>query len=404
MFHVEIPDYVKVVLDRLTARGHSAYIVGGSLRDLMLGHTPHDWDVTTSAHPDETLAAFGDMPTIPTGLKHGTVTVLSEHNPIEVTTYRIDGSYTDARRPDSVTFTDRIADDLARRDFTVNAMAYSPTAGPVDLYGGRDDLAAGILRAVGDPPRRFTEDALRILRGFRFSAQLNFTIEPATLAAMAETREGLAKISAERILSELSRLLTAPAAARGWSALCEAGVLPYVLPRRATSTYPLIIPDTLPASLPTRLAYVLFGMNREDIRADLNGLKPSTALKEAVMRLTEQTTPPTDISAPAVRRLCRHYGDLIGEMLSLWESVGHDVTELRNVVITVLQEGFCRTLADLAIDGDTLCREAGIPRGRELGHMLNALLEAVTDHPEDNDRERLIALARQLSHPKEDTP
>ena len=195
---LSIPPYVTTVLTQLKKNGHTAYIVGGSLRDLLLGKEPHDWDVTTSARPEQTLAAFEGFPTIPTGLKHGTVTVLIDHIPIEITTYRVDGTYTDARRPDSVTFTDRLSEDLARRDFTVNAIAYSPEGGLVDLYSGQADLQAGILRAVGEPTRRFTEDALRILRGFRFSAQLDFAIEPQTLAAMHECREGLRKISAER--------------------------------------------------------------------------------------------------------------------------------------------------------------------------------------------------------------
>ena len=394
-FHIDLPPYVTTVLDRLYACGHTAYIVGGSLRDLMLGGTPHDWDVTTSARPEQTLTDFSDFTTIPTGLQHGTVTVVIDHIPIEVTTYRIDGTYTDARRPDSVTFTDRLSEDLARRDFTVNAMAYSPEGGLVDLYGGRDDLAARVLRAVGEPKKRFTEDALRILRGFRFSAQLDFLIEPQTLAAMCDTREGLAKISAERILSEVSRLLISSAAARSWAALCEAGVLPYVLPRAAQrQTRPLSetirLLDTLPRTLAVRLAWLFFGMAQEDIRADLNGLKPSTQLKEDVLLLTAQLTPPAEITPAGARRLIRHYGDLVDDAMSLWECAGHDMSELRAFADQVRAEGFCHTVADLAVSGNDLI-SIGI-RGRALGETLKGLLEYVTDHPEDNRRELLLEL------------
>lgn len=396
-FRIDIPDFVGTVLTRLRECGHSAYIVGGSLRDLMLGGVPHDWDVTTSARPEQTLAAFSDFTTIPTGLQHGTVTVLIDHVPIEITTYRIDGTYTDARRPDSVTFTDRLSEDLARRDFTVNAMAYSPEGGLVDLYGGREDLAAGILRAVGEPQRRFTEDALRILRGFRFSAQLDFAIEPQTLAAMRDTREGLRKISAERILAELSRLLTSPAAPRAWEALVGADILPLILPRTArlqtrTLSNTLRGLAVLPPDLAVRLAWLFLGLSEEDIRADLNALKPSTRLKEDTLLLTASVAPPGEITPAGARRLIRRYGELTDGAISLWECSGQDVSELRAFVDTVRAEGFCRTVADLAISGNDLIA-IGI-RGRALGEVLKGLLEYVTDHPEDNRREILLDLVR----------
>ena len=395
-FRIEIPAFVGTALTRLRERGHSAYIVGGSLRDLLLGGTPHDWDVTTSARPEETLAAFADFTTIPTGLKHGTVTVLIDHIPIEITTYRVDGTYTDSRRPDSVTFTDRLSEDLARRDFTVNAMAYSPDGGLVDLYGGQEDLRAGILRAVGEPQKRFTEDALRILRGFRFSAQLNFAIEPLTLAAMRDTREGLRKISAERILSELSRLLTAPAAERGWSALCQAEILPLLLPRAAVcraANDGRIREDKLPRDLAVRLARLFWGMSAEDIRADLNALKPPTQLKEDVLLLTSCTEPPADITPPAVRRLIRRYGDRMDDVMSLWECAGHEIASLRTAAGLVRTEGFCRGISDLAVSGNDLIA-IGI-RGRALGEALKFLLEHVTDHPQDNHRDRLLAIVQE---------
>ena len=394
-YSIDLPPYVATVLDRLHARGHSAYVVGGSLRDLMLGGTPHDWDVTTSARPEQTLEAFSDFTTIPTGLQHGTVTVLIDHIPIEITTYRIDGTYTDARRPDSVTFTDRLSEDLARRDFTVNAMAYSPEGGLVDLYGGREDLDAGLLRAVGEPTRRFTEDALRILRGFRFCAQLDFALEPQTLAAMRDTRRGLGKISAERIFAEISRLLISPAAPRAWEALCGADILPLILPRMSERQIRPLAETlcglaNLPRDLTIRLAWLFFGMREEDIRADLNALKPPTRLKEDVLLLTASVTPPAEITPAGARRLIRRFDELTDDVLSLWKCAGHDVADLCTFADRVRAEGFCRSVADLAVSGNDLIA-IGI-RGRALGETLKGLLEYVTDHPEDNRRELLLEL------------
>ena len=208
--HIACPSAVTVLLTRLHEAGHEAYLVGGSLRDSLLGRPPHDWDIATSALPMQTLAVFADFRTIETGLKHGTVTVLSDDMPVEITTYRIDGNYLDARHPSSVSFTRSLDEDLARRDFTVCAMAWSPYDGGdgiVDLFGGREDLAAGIIRCVGQPEQRFREDALRILRAYRFASELSFTVEPETRAGARFCAGLLARISAERISSELSRTL-----------------------------------------------------------------------------------------------------------------------------------------------------------------------------------------------------
>ncbi len=217
------PNYARAVMAALDVAGHRGYLVGGSLRDILRGVTPHDYDMTTDATPEEMLEIFRDFRVIPTGLKHGTLTVLSDGHPIEVTTHRVDGEYLDSRRPESVSFTRQLSEDLSRRDFTVNAMAWHPETGLIDLFGGREDLEKGIIRAVGEPQKRFSEDALRILRAFRFAAQLNFEIEPRTLSGAAACREGLAHISAERIFSEVSRMLEAPAAVRGFRAMLDTG-------------------------------------------------------------------------------------------------------------------------------------------------------------------------------------
>ncbi len=203
---MEIPENVQAVLKTLEAAGHEAWCVGGCVRDALMGRSPEDWDVTSSARPEETLALFGHRG-LPTGLKHGTVTVKTEEGPVEVTTYRIDGTYRDHRRPETVAFSRSLDEDLARRDFTVNAMARNLRGELRDPFGGREDLRRGILRCVGEPDRRFQEDALRILRGLRFAATLGLGIEPGTAAAVRRNRDGLRNIAAERIQAEFFKLL-----------------------------------------------------------------------------------------------------------------------------------------------------------------------------------------------------
>lgn len=203
-----LPPEVQTALSVLAAHGHTGYVVGGSVRDALMGRTPADYDLAVSSPPDETARCFCAYRVIETGLKHGTVTVLIGDRSLELTTFRVDGDYTDRRRPDAVRFADDITEDLARRDFTVNAMAYHPEKGLVDPFGGRADLQRRILRAVGDPDRRFNEDALRILRALRFAGVLGFAVEPATAAAAIENRALLRCVSAERIFAELKGLLT----------------------------------------------------------------------------------------------------------------------------------------------------------------------------------------------------
>ena len=228
---IRLPHDAYWLLQTLRAAGHSAYVVGGCVRDSLLGRMPGDWDICTSARPDEMRALFHDQRMILTGEKHGTVAVILHGKPYEMTTYRLDGSYRDHRHPDSVQFVDDLAEDLARRDFTINAMAYAPGEGIIDLYGRRD-LAAGIVRCVGTPADRFAEDALRILRALRFSAKLGFALDAATAEAAFTARETLHTVSAERLYSELDGLLLAPGAGQTLAQYGEilGGVVPEILP------------------------------------------------------------------------------------------------------------------------------------------------------------------------------
>ena len=205
--NINIPEYVKEVLKRLHDGGYEAYVVGGCVRDSILGLMPDDWDVCTEAEPDEMKDCFIGLRSVDTGIQHGTVTAVSEGRPVEVTTYRIDGAYSDGRHPDAVTFTRSLREDLARRDFTINAMAYDPGEGLIDPFGGSEDLKRGLIRCVGDPNTRFSEDALRILRALRFSSKLGFRIEPETGRAVREMAETVKLVARERVGAEFVKLV-----------------------------------------------------------------------------------------------------------------------------------------------------------------------------------------------------
>lgn len=224
-----ISDSAKEILDCLSASGFHAYIVGGCVRDSLMGKAPHDWDICTDALPEDVIRIFGEENTIPTGIQHGTVTVKTYAGMCEVTTFRIDGEYLDKRRPESVSFVRDLKEDLARRDFTINAMAYNSKEGLIDLFGGKEDLENNVIRAVGEPRKRFQEDALRILRAVRFSAKLGFDIEPDTYEAMGREISGLSKIAHERIGSEILQIVTAPYAKQALEAH-NGMVIRYVIP------------------------------------------------------------------------------------------------------------------------------------------------------------------------------
>lgn len=225
--YIPVPDQVKYILKELEDRGYEAYAVGGCVRDMMLGRIPNDWDITTNAMPREVKRIFGR--TVDTGIKHGTVTVMIEKNGYEVTTYRVDGKYLDGRHPESVRFTGSLAEDLKRRDFTINAMAYNPRTGIVDLFGGRDDLDAHIVRCVGNPDERFSEDALRIMRAVRFCGQLNFDLDPSAFSAIKNHLPALKLVSAERIRTELVKLISSDNSEK-LRMLYETGITSVILP------------------------------------------------------------------------------------------------------------------------------------------------------------------------------
>ncbi|MBQ9778050.1 MAG: hypothetical protein IJW22_03900, partial [Clostridia bacterium] len=375
--------------------GFRGYLVGGSLRDLLRGETPHDFDMTTNATPEEMLEVFADFRVIPTGLKHGTLTVLSDGNPVEVTTHRRDGDYLDARHPESVSFTRALEDDLSRRDFTVNAMAWSEETGLVDLFGGQNDLQKGVLRAVGAPAVRFSEDALRILRAFRFSAQLGFEIEPATLDAARAMREGLARISAERIFSEFSRLLVSPHAGKGLNALFAAACEPYVF--FDTTPDRDVIPKLceLPFLPELRLALLLHDESIERAVALCRALRTSNAFADALTGFlaASREQPPT--SFYEARRFCTRDWGYWENALALCRACGADVSVTLALCRTVVRDKSAIELRRLAVNGRELQETVGVAPART-GELLARLQDLVWQDPTRNKKATLLALAREI--------
>ena len=382
-----LPTAVSEVLDRLEAAGHEAYLVGGCVRDFLRGVPPHDFDITTSAHPEETLAVFSDCRTIETGVRHGTVTVLSGGMPLEITTYRVDGDYTDHRRPDSIMFTPSLTEDLARRDFTVNAMAYSPTRGLADPYGGREDLAAHCLRAVGDARKRFGEDALRILRALRFASTLGFLLEAETAAAARELAATILSVAAERIREELSRLVVGPAAA---SVLSEyKGIIALLLPGARLST----AFGALPADPVFRFADLLLSLGESGAETVLTGLRADNATVRAVGSLIRLFFAPLSPKRADLCRLLRREGRKpLEAALILRASHGIADPLVREELSALLREGAPYLLSHLAVSGKDLC-EVGIPKGKGLGDLLEILYTRVIEQELPNEKEALLAFA-----------
>ena len=293
MTTIKLDPGAALLLDALHGAGHAAYAVGGCVRDSLLGLDPHDWDLCTSARPEQVMALFGEEKCIPTGLQHGTVTVKQGGRLYETTTFRTEGAYSDGRHPDAVCFVPDVREDLARRDFTINAMAYSAEEGLIDPFGGRDDLAAHLVRAVGEPERRFEEDALRILRLYRFAARFGFAIDPATGAAARALGPHLDCVSAERIQEELLKLLAAPRPGSYLEPAVLAVVLPELEPEKQPERFAELCRtidriEPTAENVPTRLAALLWPLGEAGARKALRKLKCSNALTDEVTALERE--------------------------------------------------------------------------------------------------------------------
>lgn len=442
---MEIPSNIIRILDMLEDAGYEAYIVGGCVRDSLMGVPPHDYDVTTSALPEETERVFSGMKLIETGLKHGTVTVLSNGEPVEITTYRVDGEYHDSRRPDSVSFTRSLREDIARRDFTMNGIAYSPRRGLFDEFGGGEDIRRGIIRCIGDPEKRFHEDALRILRGLRFAVTLGFEIEPDTARAMLDNRELLRNISAERVFSELSGLLTGRNSPRNIRRIMGSfrEIFAVVIPELAKcfdfdqhSKYHSLdvyehstaaaecaagISAGTPGQLPLTLAMLLHDIGKprcftrgEDgeghfyghaqISAEiadgiLRRMKTSTSLREQVCEIIKYH----DVPLPENDRLLRRMLSRHGEELSREIAMAHIADNMakkpefcsrcddwREVIVRIpeMARESCLTIKNLAVDGKAL--SGIVPPSPLMGETLKYLLNGVVDGSFPNEREFLL--------------
>ena len=293
MTTIKLDPGAALLLDALHGAGHAAYAVGGCVRDSLLGLDPHDWDLCTSARPEQVMALFGEEKCIPTGLQHGTVTVKQGGRLYETTTFRTEGAYSDGRHPDAVCFVPDVREDLARRDFTINAMAYSAEEGLIDPFGGRDDLAAHLVRAVGEPERRFEEDALRILRLYRFAARFGFAIDPATGAAARALGPHLDCVSAERIQEELLKLLAAPRPGSYLESAVLAVVLPELEPEKQPERFAELCRtidriEPTAENMPARLAALLCPLGEAGARKALRKLKCSNALTDEVTALERE--------------------------------------------------------------------------------------------------------------------
>lgn len=439
---MEIPSNTALVLDMLEAAGYEAWLVGGCVRDSLMGLQPHDYDITTSALPEETKAVFSGMTVIDTGIKHGTVTVVFGKEPIEITTYRIDGEYTDSRRPDSVRFTRSLKEDTARRDFTMNGIAYNPRHGMFDAFGGTEDIRRGIIRCIGDPHKRFHEDALRILRAMRFSASLGFEAEENTAAAMLENKELLRSISAERVFSELSGLLTGRRSAANISRVLTdfrdiaAVVIPELEPcfdfeqhsrYHCFDVYRHMICAAENAArisggeLALPLAMLLHDIGKParfsldengeghfyghaqlsaDIADDiLRRFKTSTALRERVCGIIKYHDIPLPENERQLRRLVSKHGEALARDIALAHIADNSAQnpellyrceDWRRVLerIPEISQKSCLTVRDLAVDGKALSKI--VPPSPLMGQTLQYLLCGVVDGTFPNEREFLL--------------
>lgn len=435
-----LPDKVDRIIKTLMAAGYEAYAVGGCVRDSVMGRSPNDWDITTSAKPAEVKRLFSR--TIDTGIKHGTVTIMLDKEGFEVTTYRIDGVYEDGRHPREVTFTASLEEDLKRRDFTINAMAYNEETGLVDIFGGMQDIEQGVIRCVGDAEERFTEDALRMLRAVRFSAQLGYRIEEATKSAIRNLAPNLQQISAERIQVELVKLVTSPHPDYLRTAY-ETGITGQVLPEfdlcmetaqnnphhcysvgeHILHSMQEIAPDKIlrlgmlfhDIGKPQTLTVDEEGITHNKGHAEvgekmakeiLSRLKFDNHTIDSVSRIVRYHDQKIELTSAGVRRAINRMGEDIFPMLFavrradiyaqsdyLREEKLDKAQYIEELYSEICRKQECLSLKDLAVTGKDLIA-LGVPPGREIGTLLQELLELVLEEPERNVREELFRHVR----------
>lgn len=438
---MELPFQICEILKRLENAGFSAFVVGGCVRDHLMGNAPYDFDITTSALPNETKRVFADCRVIDTGIKHGTVTVLYKGVSTEITTYRTDGEYSDGRHPDSVTFSRNIEDDLSRRDFTMNGIAYSPKTGFTDPFGGMSDIEAGIIRCIGEPEKRFSEDALRILRALRFSSVLGFPIEERTADAVRALKRNLRKVSAERIFAELKRLLCGGDVKRVM--LDFADVFAEIIPPLGTEIgfdqgskyhnstlweHTARAVEAAPPTAEMRLAMLFHDIGKPSCRSVgedgechyyghgdvsarmteeiLRVLKCDNSTRERVVEIVKYHDIPVDTSHKYIKRqLAKHGSEVFADIMHAHiadDSAKHDfcreripkAREVIRIAEEIAAQKPCLSVRTLAVSGDDL--RGIVPPSPLMGEVLSRLLSEVVDEKLPNEKDTLLKRAAQL--------
>ena len=399
-FVIELPSQVEWILKKLRDRGYEAFAVGGCVRDTILNRKPGDWDITTSARPEQVKAVFGK--TVDTGLQHGTVTVIRDHVGYEITTYRIDGEYEDGRHPK-----EDLREDLRRRDFTINAMAYSHETGLVDIFGGLEDLKAGRIRCVGNAMERFTEDALRIMRAVRFAAQLNFTIEEETWRALSAIAPNLSHVSKERIQTELTKTLLS-GNPQGVLAMEETGMSPYM-----TQSFPDIFSEAksrgicleerlrrsaeLPAEKYFRYGALLAHLGEKKTETILRELKLDNHTIRSAKTLAAFSGLPLPTEEGVVRRTMSQMEDWLFDAFLIFErnllpEKREQAEQAEKLCRRIRERGDCVRMKDMKVTGNDLM-EAGVKPGKTVGETLARLFAEVLEDPQKNSREELLSIA-----------
>ena len=387
--NIQLPAPVKYAMKTLTRAGHQAYLVGGSVRDVLLGKEPHDYDLTTSALPEEMLELFSRDKVLTNGMKHGTVTLIKYGTAIEITTFRIDGEYSDGRHPDDIEFTGNLYEDVNRRDFTINALCWNPEVGLIDYADGEEDIKNRVVRCVGDPDRRFAEDGLRILRGLRFSSALDFEIDPMTAESAIHNKDNLSGIAVERILTELKKLLVGPRAEQ--VLLQFRPIFDKILPELSglsADQYMLAARrvSLTPPSPELRLAALFYGVNMETLNECALRLKFSKATRKFLETVALNAARPMPVNRAEMRRL-------LGEM---GEETGAALVELRNADMRamchlVIQQGDCLNVRQLCVTGEELY-QAGVSR-KKTQACFDFLLNEVIEDRLPNEKEALLEAA-----------
>ena len=387
------------VLERLEDSGHKAYLVGGCLRDMMMGRQPHDFDIATSAEPETVMSIFSDFEVIPTGIKHGTVTVIIDGEPIEITTFRKDSDYSDGRRPDSITFTDKIEDDLSRRDFTINAMAFGLDGEIVDPFGGKSDIKSRVIRTVGSAEERFSEDGLRILRAIRFASVLGFTIEKETAEAIHKLSRMLDKVSFERVFSEMSKIIISEKPSVQFREFKD--VFSRVAPEFSEIKdfeHTLATVDRGEPEIALRFTALLHTLGEEQAESVLRKLKSDGATIQKVTKLVRFFDTDIDSSKVAIKKLMSEMGEsdffsLIKLKIADEPEKTAELKKVKQIAEKVIADKECFKLKDMVVKGDDLIK-SGIAMGPEIGKTLSMLLDKVISEEVANDKDSLMQIIR----------